>query len=84
MSKYRITIAKVTDVHAREVFDVFLPTDEDAIMLAKEKLLKLEPPASHFYVKCQRVKTYNETKVYNQIYYASYTQVKKEAYNETK
>lgn len=84
MAKYRITLAKVTDVHAREVFEVRCPADDDAIILAKEKLLRLEPFALGFYVKCQRVKTYNETKVYNQIYYASYSQVLTEVFNEKK
>lgn len=84
MAKYRITLAKITDVHAREVSEVRCPTDDDAIFLAKAKLLRLEPLALGFYVKCQRVKTYNEIKVYNQIYYASYSQVLTEVFKETK
>lgn len=84
MPKYIITFAKLTGVYAREAHEVRCATDDDAIILAKEKLLKIEPPARGFYVKCQRVLSYNDTKYYKRIYTATYNQVISEAFNETK
>lgn len=75
MGKYKVVLAKVTDVHAREVREIKCQTDEEAIEKGKEILLGIESTPQGYYVKVQRVKMYAGVKILTEIYYASYTQV---------
>lgn len=75
MEKYKISFAKVTDIHTRESHEVKCDTDEQAIQIAKEMIMNF---GEDFYVKVQRVKQYNGLRYYRQIYYSFYSKIKKE------
>lgn len=81
MGKYKVVLAKVTDVHAREVREIKCQTDEEAIEKGKEILFTIEPPARGYYLKIQRVKMYAGQKILNEIYYARYSDLLEEIEN---
>ena len=81
MGKYKVVLAKVTDVHAREVREIRCQTDEEAIEKGKEILLGIEPPARGYYLKIQRVKQYAGAKILTEIYYARYSDLLEEIEN---
>ena len=75
MGKYKISFAKVTDIHTRESHELKFDTDEEAIQKAKEMILDF---GEGFYVKVQRVKHYNGLRYYRQVYYGFYSKIKEE------
>lgn len=81
MGKYKVVLAKVTDVHAREVRELRCQTDEEAIEKGKEILFGIEPPARGYYLKIQRVKQYAGEKILTEIFYASYCKLLAEIEN---
>lgn len=87
MGKYKVVLAKVTDVHAREVREIKCQTDEEAIEKGKEILFSIEPPAPQFYpaqgyyLKIQRVKMYAGVKILTEIFYATYSKLLEESLN---
>ena len=76
MGKYKISFAKVTDVHTRESYELKCETDEEAIQRAKEMMIYNF--GEGFYVKVQRVKQYNGLRYYSQVYYNFYSKIKEE------
>lgn len=81
MGKYNVVLAKVTDVHAREVHEIKCQTDEEAIEKGKKILFGIEPPARGYYLKIQRVKMYAGQKILTEIFYASYSKLLAEIVN---
>lgn len=83
MGKYNVVLAKVTDVHAREVREIKCQTDEEAIEKGKEILFGIEPTPQGYYVKVQRVKVYAGEKILTEIFYSSYSKLLAEIVNNS-